>query len=135
MPTTCFEELLSPAVSEDDANNDEHNGKNMEAINVILRFLDQRLSKVEVRRKNSSRRSTSLRSGSEKCQRHALSRSSTSHRDVSIESNDSQILSTTDFTAVDRRSASFADRRTKITEQVGGRSIEERRRGFSSALI
>jgi len=47
MPTTCFEELLSPAVSEDDPNNDEHNGKNMEAINVILRFLDQRLTKVE----------------------------------------------------------------------------------------
>lgn len=49
MPTTCFEELLSPAVSEDDPNNDEHNGKNMEAINVILRFLDQRLTKVEVK--------------------------------------------------------------------------------------
>lgn len=49
MPTTCFEELLSPAVSEDDPNNDEHNGKNMEAINVILRFLDHRLTKVEVK--------------------------------------------------------------------------------------
>ena len=105
----------------------------MEAINVILRFLDQRLSKVEVRKTNfSSRRSTSLRSGSEKCQRHALSRSSTSHRDVSIESNDSQILSTTDFTTVDRRSASFADRRTKITEQVGRRSERRRRILFSS---
>lgn len=48
MPKTCFEELLSPAVLEDDNGNDEHNGKNMEAINIILRFLDHRISKTEV---------------------------------------------------------------------------------------
>ena len=49
MPTTCFEELLSPAVSEDEHRNDEHFGKNMEAINIILRFLDQSITKVEVK--------------------------------------------------------------------------------------
>ena len=49
MPKTCFEELLSPAVLEDGNGNDEHNGKNMEAINIILRFLDHRATKVEVR--------------------------------------------------------------------------------------
>jgi hypothetical protein len=51
MPKTCFEELLSPAVLEDENGNDEHNGKNMEAINIILRFLDHRITKAEVRRK------------------------------------------------------------------------------------
>ena len=49
MPKTCFEELLSPAVLEDENGNDEHNGKNMEAINIILRFLDHRITKAEVR--------------------------------------------------------------------------------------
>lgn len=48
MPKTCFEELLSPAVLEDENGNDEHNGKNMEAINIILHFLDQRIGKAEV---------------------------------------------------------------------------------------
>lgn len=48
MPKTCFEELLSPAVLEDENGNDEHNGKNMEAINIILRFLDHRMTKAEV---------------------------------------------------------------------------------------
>lgn len=47
MPKTCFEELLSPAVLEDENANDEHNGKNMEAINIILRFLDHRITKTE----------------------------------------------------------------------------------------
>jgi hypothetical protein len=47
MPKTCFEELLSPAVLEDENGNDEHNGKNMEAINIILRFLDHRITKAE----------------------------------------------------------------------------------------
>ncbi|CAF4316006.1 unnamed protein product, partial [Adineta steineri] len=47
MPKTCFEELLSPAVLDDDNDNDEHNGKNMEAINTILRFLDHRIAKAE----------------------------------------------------------------------------------------
>ncbi|CAF2103459.1 unnamed protein product [Rotaria magnacalcarata] len=47
MPKTCFEELLSPAVLEDDNDNGEHNGKNMEAINIILRFLDHRITKSE----------------------------------------------------------------------------------------
>ncbi|CAF1137638.1 unnamed protein product [Adineta ricciae] len=47
MPKTCFEELLSPAVLEDENGNDEHNGKNMEAINIILRFLDHRITKTE----------------------------------------------------------------------------------------
>jgi hypothetical protein len=51
MPKTCFEELLSPAVLEDENGNDEHNGKNMEAINIILRFLDHRITKAEVRRR------------------------------------------------------------------------------------
>lgn len=49
MPKTCFEELLSPAVLEDENGNDEHNGKNMEAINIILRFLDHRATTAEVR--------------------------------------------------------------------------------------
>ena len=49
MPKTCFEELLSPAVLEDENGNDEHNGKNMEAINIILRFLDYRATKAEVK--------------------------------------------------------------------------------------
>jgi hypothetical protein len=48
MPKTCFEELLSPAVLDDCTGNDEHNGKNMEAINTIIRFLDYRIIKVEV---------------------------------------------------------------------------------------
>ncbi|CAF0737113.1 unnamed protein product [Rotaria sordida] len=47
MPKTCFEELLSPAVLEDENGGDEHNGKNMEAINIILRFLDHRITKTE----------------------------------------------------------------------------------------
>ncbi|CAF0773314.1 unnamed protein product [Rotaria sp. Silwood1] len=47
MPKTCFEELLSPAVLEEDNSSEEHNGKNMEAINIILRFLDHRISKTE----------------------------------------------------------------------------------------
>jgi hypothetical protein len=51
MPKTCFEELLSPAVLEDENSNDEHNGKNMEAINIILRFLDHRITKAEVGKK------------------------------------------------------------------------------------
>jgi hypothetical protein len=51
MPKTCFEELLSPAVLEDENSNDEHNGKNMEAINIILRFLDHRITKSEVKKK------------------------------------------------------------------------------------
>jgi hypothetical protein len=50
MPKTCFEELLSPAVLEDENGNDEHNGKNMEAINIILRFLDNRITKSEVKK-------------------------------------------------------------------------------------
>ncbi len=50
MPKTCFEELLSPAVLEDENGNDEHNGKNMEAINIILRFLDHRITKSEVKK-------------------------------------------------------------------------------------
>jgi len=54
MPKTCFEELLSPAVLEDENGNDEHNGKNMEAINIILRFLDHRISKFEVKKKISN---------------------------------------------------------------------------------
>jgi hypothetical protein len=53
MPKTCFEELLSPAVLEDENGNDEHNGKNMEAINIILRFLDHRITKTEVKKKSS----------------------------------------------------------------------------------
>jgi hypothetical protein len=52
MPKTCFEELLSPAVLEDENGNDEHNGKNMEAINIILRFLDHRITKAEVKNSN-----------------------------------------------------------------------------------
>jgi hypothetical protein len=52
MPKTCFEELLSPAVLEDENGNDEHNGKNMEAINIILRFLDHRITKTEVKKKS-----------------------------------------------------------------------------------
>jgi predicted nucleotidyltransferase len=51
MPKTCFEELLSPAVLEDENSNDEHNGKNMEAINIVLRFLDHRMTKAEVNEK------------------------------------------------------------------------------------
>ena len=46
MPETCFEELLSPVVLEDE--HDEHDGKNMEAINIILQFLDYRIIKTEV---------------------------------------------------------------------------------------
>lgn len=48
MPVTCFEELLSPALTEDEHITDEHCGKNMEAINIILRFLDHSITKVEV---------------------------------------------------------------------------------------
>jgi hypothetical protein len=55
MPKTCFEELLSPAVLEDENGNDEHNGKNMEAINIILRFLDHRITKAEVRKMTKSK--------------------------------------------------------------------------------
>jgi hypothetical protein len=54
MPKTCFEELLSPAVLEDENGNDEHNGKNMEAINVILAFLEHRIPKAEVNISNFS---------------------------------------------------------------------------------
>ncbi len=54
MPKTCFEELLSPAVLEDENSNDEHNGKNMEAINIILRFLDHRITKSEVKKNISN---------------------------------------------------------------------------------
>jgi hypothetical protein len=46
MPTTCYEELLSPVVPEDE--NDEHDGKNIDAINNILSFLDNRITKIEV---------------------------------------------------------------------------------------
>ena len=48
MPKTCFEELLSPAVLEDVDSNDEHNGKNMEAINIIIHYLDHCITKNEV---------------------------------------------------------------------------------------
>lgn len=55
MPKTCFEELLSPAVLEDGNSNDEHNGKNLEAINIILRFLDHRITKTEVKKLKSKK--------------------------------------------------------------------------------
>jgi len=48
MPTTCYEELLSPIVPEDENENDEHDGKNLDAINIILHFLDYQITEIEV---------------------------------------------------------------------------------------
>ncbi|CAF1262484.1 unnamed protein product [Rotaria sp. Silwood1] len=47
IPRICYEELLSPIVSEDENDYDEHEGKNMKAINIILQFLDYRFRKKE----------------------------------------------------------------------------------------
>lgn len=85
MPKTCFEELLSPAVLEDETGNDEHNGKNMEAINIILRFLDHRAAKVEVKIFGLFAQEFPMGFlGIKKCQRSPLTCSSTSHSHVSI---------------------------------------------------
>ncbi len=46
MPTTCYEELLSPVIPEDETGND---GKNLDAIDNILHFLDDQITKIEVR--------------------------------------------------------------------------------------
>jgi hypothetical protein len=43
MPTTCYEELLSPIVPED-----ENDGKNFDAINNVLHFLDYQITETEV---------------------------------------------------------------------------------------
>ncbi len=48
MPTTCYEELLSPIVPEDENENDEHDGKNLDAINIILHFLDYQITEIKV---------------------------------------------------------------------------------------
>lgn len=45
MPTTCYEELLSPVVPEDE---NENNGKNLDAIINILHFLDYQITGVQV---------------------------------------------------------------------------------------
>lgn len=45
IPTICYEELLSPIVPDDENDNDEHEGKNMKAIYIILQFLDYQVTK------------------------------------------------------------------------------------------
>ncbi len=45
MPITCYEELLSPVIPEDENGND---GKNLDAIDNILHFLDDRITKIQV---------------------------------------------------------------------------------------
>ncbi|CAF0924885.1 unnamed protein product [Didymodactylos carnosus] len=48
MPKTCFEELLTPVNDDESEDSDyEYEGKNMEAINIILQFLDYRIIKQE----------------------------------------------------------------------------------------
>lgn len=51
IPPDFYEELLTPMVEEDkgtDSKDLEYDGKNMDAINVILEFLDHRLRTVGV---------------------------------------------------------------------------------------
>lgn len=50
IPADFFEELLTPVVEDDKGidKDTEYDGKNMEAINVILEFLDHRLRTVSV---------------------------------------------------------------------------------------
>ncbi|CAF2758516.1 unnamed protein product [Rotaria sp. Silwood2] len=45
LPSICYEELLSPIVPEDENEYDEHDGKNMKAIYIILQFLDYQITK------------------------------------------------------------------------------------------
>ncbi|CAF1311459.1 unnamed protein product, partial [Didymodactylos carnosus] len=48
MPKTCFEELLTPVNNDENEDSDyEYEGKNMEAINIVLQFLDYRITKYE----------------------------------------------------------------------------------------